>query len=188
MIIKVNGQEFTAHKNILQARSPVLACTFRHEMKERITGIMEIEDCDPSCFSDFLCFLYCGEAKTISEENVFSLFTLADKYDVQDLRIACIKFMKNTISIDTFCETITLALQHSDTELINLTTDFFTKNAPEIIRTMKWKLFLAENPTEGNELFIKLLAPDASLSKLSSAFRDFQVPEPAIFSKQVSCF
>lgn len=164
VVIKVKGQEFPAHKIILEARSPVFASTFRNDMKERATGIVEIEDCDPSCFSNFLCFLYCGDGG-ISQENVFSLFTVADKYDVQDLRTKCLEFIKNNLSIDTFCDTITLALQHSETELIKLSTDFFTKNAPKIIVTVKWQVFSAENPTQSNELFIKLLVPDVNLSK-----------------------
>lgn len=165
MVIKVKGQEFPAHKTILKARSSVLASTFSTDMKEKATGILEIDDCDPSSFSDFLCFLYCGDVGVISEENVFSLFTVADKYDVQDLRAKCMKFVYEHISIDTFCDTIALALRHSETELIKLATDFFTKNAPKIIVTVKWQLFLQENPTQSNELLVKLLVNNQSSSK-----------------------
>lgn len=155
VILKVKGQEFPAHKAILIARSPVFASMFRNDMKEKETGILDIEDGDPSTFSDFLCFFYCIEADNLSEKNVFSLFTAADKYDVPDLRAKCIEFMKKMLSIDTFCEVITLALQHNETELINFSTKFFLKNAPEIVRTVKWQSFLIENPVQSNELFIK---------------------------------
>lgn len=101
----------------------------------------------------------------ISEENVFSLFTVADKYDVQDLRAKCMKFVYEHISIHTFCDTIALALRHSETELIKLATDFFTKNAPKIIVTVKWQVFLQENPTQSNELLVKLLVNNQSSSK-----------------------
>lgn len=165
MVIKVKGQEFPAHKTILKARSSVLASTFSTDMKEKATGILEIHDCDSSSFSDFLCFLYCGDVSVISEENVFSLFTVADKYDVQDLRAKCMKFVYGHLSIDTFCDTIALALRHSETELIKLATDFFTKNAPKIIVTVKWQVFLQENPTQSNELLVKLLVNNQSSSK-----------------------
>lgn len=162
VIIKVKGSEFPAHKVILKARSPVFASTFRHDMKENATGIVEIEDCDPSCFFDFLVFLYCGDVGIISQENVFGLFTVSDKYQVLDLRAKCLEFTKENLTVDTFCETITLALQHSETELIKLSTDCFKKNAPKIIVTVKWQMFLAKNPTESNELLIKLLVPSSS--------------------------
>ena len=126
-------------------------------MKEKATGIVDIEDCDPLIFSSFLCFLYCEDVDSLSQENVFGLFTAADKYDVQDLRTICMKFMKENLCVDTFCETITLALQHCETELISLATDFFVKNADKIIVTAKWLSFAAENPTQSNELVIKFV-------------------------------
>ena len=155
--INVKGREFSAHRNILKARSPVFASTFRNEMKEKATGVIDIEDCDPSSFSDFLCFLYCGDLEILTTENVFSLFTTSDKYDVQDLRVECLEFMKKNLSIDTFCDTIALGLQHSEKSLIELTTDFFIKNLQEIIVTVKWQSFLIEYPIQSNELLIKAL-------------------------------
>lgn len=116
---------------------------------------MEIDDIDPSSFSDFLCFLYCGDVGVISRENVCNLFTAADKYEVLDLRVKCVQFMKENISNDTFCDIVTLALRHSETELIKFATDYFTENALEIIVTDKWQSFLAENPTQCNELLVK---------------------------------
>lgn len=158
VVIKVKETEFPAHKAILKARSPVFASTLRHEMKEKKTGIIDIQDCEPSIFSHFLCFLYCEELNTLSDENVFGLYTLADIYDIPDLREICREFMKVNISTETFCDTITLALNHSEAELVKFSTDFFIKNAQKIIETVKWQSFLAQNPTQSNELFIKLLA------------------------------
>lgn len=160
VIIKVKGQEFPAHRAILKARSPVFDSTLRNDMKEKATGVIDIEDCDPITFSDFLSFLYCGDMENLSMENVFSLFTTADKYEVLDLRSKCIEFIKKNLSIDTFCETITLALQYSESELLKLCTYFFAKNFEKIIVTVKWQSFLAQNPTESNELFIKALVAD----------------------------
>ena len=165
VLLKVQGHKFEAHKIILKARSPVLASTFRNDMKEKATGVVDIEDCDPSSFSDFLCFLYCGDKKIISKSNAFNLFVTADKYDVQDLRAQCLIFMKENLCIDTFCDTMTLALRHSESELVKLTTDFFVENATEIIKTVKWQSFLSENPTAGNELFLKFASSALKLGK-----------------------
>lgn len=157
VVIRVKGQEFPAHRNILAARSPVFASTFRNDMKEKESGIVDIEDCDPFSFSSFLCFLYCEDENSLSQENVFSLFTAADKYDVPDLRVKCVEFMKKNLTVDTFCEAITLALQHSETELVDLATNFFIKNTEKILETVKWQTFAAENPTQSNELVLKFV-------------------------------
>lgn len=162
IIIKVKGKEFPAHKLILRAQSPVFASTFRNDMKERSTGIIDIKDCDPDTFSNFLGFLYSGDIQNLSVDNVFSLFTTSDKYDVQDLRKKCLQFMKENLSVDTICDTIRLAVLHSEKELIKLSTEFFVKNLQDILVTVKWQVFLAENVTLGNELLIKSLPSDKS--------------------------
>lgn len=135
----------------------MLASTFRRDMKESATGFVEIEDCDPPPFSDFLYFLYCGDIAMIGPENVFSLYTLADKYEVLGLKAECLDFIRNNMAVDTFCQTISLALRHSETELIASATDFFVANAEEILLTVEWQTFVAENPTHSNELFIKFV-------------------------------
>lgn len=160
----MKGQEFPAHRLILKSRSPVLASAFRYDMKEKSTGILDIEDCEPSIFSQFLHFLYCGELESFSDENAFELFAVADKYDVPDLRAMCMEFMKDNLSVDTFCDIIALALQHSEAELIELCTNFFARNLQKILLTVKWQSFITENPIQGNELMIKALVTDNSLS------------------------
>ena len=131
-------------------------------MKEKQTGIIDIHDCEPAVFSDFLRFVYYEEINNLSEENVFGLFTLSDKYDVPDLRAICMEFMKANLSVETFCDTISLALTHTETELIKLCTDFFIGNAEKIIETVKWQSFLLQNPIHCNELFIKYVASKKS--------------------------
>lgn len=160
VIFKVKEHKFPAHRLILKTRSPVFAAALRNYMKEKETGIIDVEDCEPYHFLDFLNFLYCGEVEILTVENVFSLFTIADKYDVLDLRTKCMEFMKYNLSIDTFCDTIALALLHSEKELIKLSIDFFAKNLQKIIVTVKWQSFIVENPIQSNELLIKALVPN----------------------------
>ena len=76
VVISVKGLEFPAHRVILKARSPVFDSAFRHDMKEKASGVLNIEDCDSSTFLDFLSFLYCGEVENLSAKNVFSFLQL----------------------------------------------------------------------------------------------------------------
>lgn len=158
VILRVDGQDFRAHRTILAARSPVFESTFQNEMKENTTGTVDIEDCDPSCFPDFLCFIYCGDVDAISKTNVFGLFTIADKYDVQDLKSKCVEFMKENMSVDTFCDTIALAHRHCKLELTNFATDFFLRNTQKVIATAEWQSFLTKYPKQSNDLFMKFAA------------------------------
>lgn len=155
--IKVKGLKFPAHRLILKAQSPVFAAALQSNMREKVTGIIDIEDCDPATFSDFLCFLYCGEVRKLSAENAFSLFTVADKYDVSDLRSMCMDFIKLNLSIDTFFDTIELVVMYPDTksDLIQLLIDFLAKNVQKITATDKWKSFVVQNPELSKELMNK---------------------------------
>lgn len=158
VVLRVKGQEFPAHRAILTARSPVFASAFRSDMKEKATGIVDIEDCDDSTFPSFLRFLYSGDVQGLSSKNVFSIFFAADKYDVSDLREKCLEFLKENLSVDTFCDTLALALRHSETEMVRSAAEFFVAHVEKITVTVAWQTFAAENPTESKELFIKYVS------------------------------
>lgn len=70
--------------------------------------------------------------------------------------------MKENLSDEIFCDTFTLALLHSEIELIALATDFFIKHALEITETVKWQSFSENNPTQINILLMKALAAKSS--------------------------
>ena len=70
------------------------------------------------------------------------------------------EFIKDNLNVDSFCDTIVLALKYSEAELLKLSTDFFVKNLHKIIVTVKWQSFITENPIQGNELMIKALLPN----------------------------
>lgn len=118
VVLRVQGREFQAHKLILTARSPVFASLFQNDTKEKATAVVDIEDCNPSIFSDFLCFLYCQELDRLSEENVSSLLASADKFGVSDLRTKCLEFMEEKFNVHILDDTV--APRHSETESIQL--------------------------------------------------------------------
>lgn len=157
VILKVKGHDFPAHKTILRARSVVFDSIFRNDTKDKEVSILNIEDCDPSSFSDFLCFLYCGILDNLTTENVFGLFHTAYKYDVQDLRLWCLKFIKKNLSLKSFYNTVTLALQHCDEQLLQLSINFLAKNLQQVTMTDEWQSFLSENQMQCNRLVIRAL-------------------------------
>lgn len=120
-----------------------------------MTGVIKVKDCDPSVFSDFIYFLYCGDGGRISKENVFSLYTQAEACEVSDLKAECLNFIKNNMAVDNFCEYMTWALDNSETELIASAVTFFVANAGEILMTVDWQTFAAEKPAHSSELFIQ---------------------------------
>lgn len=159
VILKVKGREFKVHRCVLAARSPVLLDMMTHDKdaKRKNTDIVELPHFDPDIFSAFLNYLYTGNVEDINSKNVKELFSIADSYKVNGLIKVCLNHIMKDISVDNFCDMLTLSLRHEEECLKEACTQFFAKNSLNIILTPKWKAFLAANPEAGNELFVKQL-------------------------------
>lgn len=155
--IRVKGEDFKLHRNILAARNIYFQSMFTTEMKEKITGMVSIDDCEPDVFRSFIHFVYTGKTCNLSHENVCDLYEVADKYQEDQLKNECLDFMADSISVNSFCDFIICALKHDEKNLLRNATDFFCGNVKEIIRCVKWQNFLIEYPIQANELYIKAL-------------------------------
>lgn len=111
MTFQVGEQEFQAHKSILASRSPIFE-DMMHIKTE--SGKVDIADCEPDVFHQFLLYLYSGKAETLTAVSALSLYTLADNYKVDALKANCVHHLKETLSVDTFCEVIELATKHNE--------------------------------------------------------------------------
>lgn len=158
IVVRVEEEDFRLLKSVLGARSPVFAAMFRHETRETISGVVPISDCSVDTFHTFARYLYTGKVDELSPANVFDLFRVADKYLVKDLADDCVDYMRNTLSVDTFCDTVQVALDHEDELLMDKITYMMTDQMEEILETEQWKSFLLENPLRANKLFGKAFA------------------------------
>ena len=126
-----------------------------HNMREKKERIVDIDDCDPTVFRGFLQCLYTGILDNISSENVFELYYMSDKYNVSQLKFDCVDFLTYNLNIKIICDVITLAIKHSERDLLKLGMQFFIENAEDIFPTVEWQKFLKANSTQANELIIK---------------------------------
>lgn len=155
VILKVKDKEFRAHQNILRARSTVFESMLSHDMIERNSGVIDIPDCDPGSFEQFLLYLYSGRVETLDADNMLPLYYIADKYDKGYLKERCRHFIEISLSSNNVPEVIQLALNHDDAELLKQATNYFVKEVNSVMRTVKWQSFVTKNPIQANELFIK---------------------------------
>ena len=81
---------FYCHKGILSARSPVFKAMFQSNMKENELGTVEIEDIQQEAFSEFLNYIYTGSISLSFDKYGKELLALADKYQVDELKRACV--------------------------------------------------------------------------------------------------
>lgn len=155
LILKIGDKELRAHKDILRARSRVFESMLTHDMAEKDRGVIDIPDCDPQSMEQFLSYVYSGKIEIPEQCNMLKLYYIADKYDVKGLKGRCCDFIKHPLSLTNFYELIQLALNHSDSSLLEYATEYFKNNIIEIMGTVEWQCFLKDNSTVANELLLK---------------------------------
>lgn len=167
--INVKGEIFKAHKVILMARSEVLSSMLTHNMAEKNSNVINIYDCEPEAFNICLLYLYSGKAENLSETNMLHVYYIADKYNIPDLKSACVLYIKCSMSVKNICYIMRLARKHGDSELLTCATDYFILNVHEILLTEEWKLFIKNYPKYGNQLYVRAInssnASNQGLSK-----------------------
>ena len=152
-----------AHKAILEARSPVFAAMFKNDMKEKKTGEVNIPDCDSDAFNVFLLFLYSSE-QDFTKCNVCELYEITDKYDVQELKLLCVDFMTENLSVENFSEILILANKFHEEELLIQVQNFFNENFEKIVSSDSWEHLLKDNSHLANRL-LKVMAPKVKVIK-----------------------
>lgn len=157
--IEVQGQTFRAHKLILEARSTVFAAMFKHDMTEKNSNIIKIEDCDPTTFQTFLQYIYTAKFENVSCDSVINLYIAADKYCIIELKELCLKFMMENMSVETVCDVTVMADRYNETELKKSAETFLLQNIKTILLTDKWKSLMVENTAIAIDIFAKAL-PD----------------------------
>lgn len=168
--INVKGHVFSAHQLVLEARCPVFTSMFQHDMKENRSKVIDITDCDPGSFQEFLTYLYSGKVDHVTVNNAPDLYQIADKYSLTELVHACKECMKRDISVDTFCNIILIAEMHDEFDLMKIASEFFTTHGEGIIVTEQWKAFLSEHPALVNELLIHAFKIWKYLPKMEACF------------------
>lgn len=154
-ILQVENKEFKAHRAILSARSTVFAAMFQHDTSEKQTGIVNIPDCDPDSFKTFLEYVYCGRLENISFDCALPLYAISDKYNVQELKSFCIKYLMHNITTENVCEIVILADAYDEASLFSAVQRYFNENFKKIVTTSDWENLLKKNFRLANKLLIE---------------------------------
>ncbi|XP_065203413.1 protein roadkill-like [Planococcus citri] len=133
--ICVDGKEFPAHKSILAGRSRVFAAMLQHEMKENQLNRIVIEDIDENTFLEALRFIYTGKVQNI-ETIAFKLLPVADRYDLQELKLMCEKVLSSKLCKDTVVKTLIFSDTHDVKNLKAWTIEYIKVNSIDILNSM----------------------------------------------------
>ncbi|GIX79658.1 TD and POZ domain-containing protein 3 [Caerostris extrusa] len=103
-------ETFPAHTQILAARSPVFRAMFSTDMKERNKGCVDIIDLDSREVRRMLLYMYTDTLEEDLEwKGACNLYAAADKYDIQSLKIRCLRFLQANFSPTNACNILIFA-------------------------------------------------------------------------------
>ncbi|XP_065205289.1 speckle-type POZ protein B-like isoform X1 [Planococcus citri] len=143
VILSVNGKDFSAHKVVLAACSPVFHAMFKHNTKENQLNRIDIEDINEVVVGEMLKYIYtgkCANLETLAVELLaVELLAVADKYDLYQLKMMCAKTLLEGLSVENAASVLALADMHAVKELKNKVIKFIVSKPTEVMSTEGWK-------------------------------------------------
>ncbi|XP_065204021.1 speckle-type POZ protein-like [Planococcus citri] len=140
----VNGKNFGAHKYILAARSPVFEAMFKLDMQESRLNEVNISDISCQVFEEFLQYIYTD--KTPDQKVVKELLVVADKYQVDCLKLLCEEMILKQLSEKNAFDLLYFADLHS-AELLRKQVTFYIKtHLANLMSTQSWKNAILTHP------------------------------------------
>ena len=150
------GIEFNAHKNILAMRSTTFAAMFEHDMLENKTNTVNIPDIEYLVLKEMLRFIYTDEIENI-ETLANKLFIAADKYDIEDLKSKCAKYIIKQMTLENAIEIFEFGVKYNSVQLKKQAVLLMKSNTNGIIKTDAFKERLQSLNEPFAEMILSLL-------------------------------
>lgn len=159
--IKSDGQTWKVHKNVLSVRSEVLKAMLNSDMVEGRTGVITFQDMDVLTVQQFLSYLYCGDLPEMTTEVAKRFYEIGDKYAVQCLKKVCVNFLVNSLTPENACETLAVAVQHSDSSFKESVIEFIIEKKV-FLNDELWQNFRESNPMTALEVYERFCKAECS--------------------------
>ena len=130
-----NGSMIPSHRAILTRRCEFFRSMFASGFREsgEMHSIINVDEyIEPEVFSTFLDFLYTGDEKVISPENVCDLLGAADRYMVDDLKQLTESIIENSLDEQNACWLLLLGDRYNANRLKRACLDEITKSQPSV--------------------------------------------------------
>ncbi|XP_033228192.1 speckle-type POZ protein-like A [Belonocnema kinseyi] len=113
--IHVGGIKYAAYKLLLSLRSSVFFRMFIHQMKETLTGVVDIEDIEPEVFYEVLRFIYTNKVERIDMAK--EILIVANKYEIEDLKLFCETILINKLMKENLLDYLIFSDDHEPKQL-----------------------------------------------------------------------
>lgn len=150
MYFKSGSETYPGHKIIAGLRSTVLEKLIKDKENVKTTKrsasdeylIVELNDIDNQIMPFFLEYLYTNSIKKLPTNNltkiIIDLLTIANNYQINDLKIYAETFLRDIIKVENACELLILSDSIKSDTLKQQTCDFIANNLGNIMETIGW--------------------------------------------------
>ncbi|KAL7298845.1 hypothetical protein TKK_0008584 [Trichogramma kaykai] len=138
-LITSDDNDIPAHKNILAVASPVFRAMFTHDMLENKGNSVEITDTPYNILVEMLRFIYTGDIVSTKTDTVLEILAVADKYQVDNLKIKCEKILSANLSTKNAIEILSASQKYDAMDLESNVHNFLKLNSKSIIDPEKMK-------------------------------------------------
>jgi len=142
--IRCGDKVFECHKIILASRSPVFKTMLESNMREKITGDIEIKNMDHEVLEDLLKYIYSGVAPNIDAYSK-ELLAAADQYQLEKLKELCELKLSSRFDVSNCIDLLILGDLHNAQKLKAEALEFVSKNLHKM-KTSEWKESFIAHP------------------------------------------
>ncbi|CAB4025307.1 kelch 18 [Paramuricea clavata] len=140
-----DGRSFEGHRIVLASASPYFRAMFSHNMQESQQKLVKIQQIESRVMEELLNFSYTGKAKLVAKEHDFieSLLLASNMLQFQQVEDACVKFIREHVTVKSLYKFWQLAQEHPQIALNNVINDFIVKHFAKVVQTPAFLQFNA---------------------------------------------
>jgi speckle-type POZ protein len=160
----VQGEEMTAHGDILIAASPVMAAMLEDgKFTEGQTKTITVTDIEPTVFKHLLWYIYTGSAPRLGEESIMMpLYLAADKYQLYTLKDICEEGLIQNLKLENAVVYLSWAYSHLLPKLKEASANFLVKHRreKELWDQPEWKELYRSHQMAFHEITCKMMSAE----------------------------
>uniref|UniRef100_A0AC34GKK5 BTB domain-containing protein n=1 Tax=Panagrolaimus sp. ES5 TaxID=591445 RepID=A0AC34GKK5_9BILA len=135
-----HGREFDAHKFLLCSHSQVFKAMFKHDTIERQESKINITDTTAKAIEHMLHYLYSSKlSETFPYEDAADVIQLADKYDMEPLKILVQRRLADQLTVSNLCDIFHIAHLHNADQLMESCIPVAVINSTTLIESEEFK-------------------------------------------------
>lgn len=156
-IIGKDNYQIQAHRAILVARSEMFRAMFDHEMNEKKTNQVILDDIDGEVLSAMVHFMYTDTVPNLSS-LAESLLMVADRFGLTKLKMMCEEHLLKAIDINTVGHLLTLSDMTDTEHLKKACLEYTCSFSSDIAASAEFDKSLSKRPLLYKDCFHTLLA------------------------------